>query len=101
MAVHTLLIIDDEQAQRESLAGFLAKKGYQIQQAASAQEAIEIVQRMPVDLLLTDLRMPGMDGRELLQKVKGINPEVEVIVMTAFGSLESAVAAMKEGRWIF
>lgn len=101
MAVHTLLIIDDEQAQRESLAGFLAKKGYQIQQAALAQEAIEIVQRMPVDLLLTDLRMPGMDGRELLQKVKGINPEVEVIVMTAFGSLESAVAAMKEGALDF
>ncbi len=101
MAVHTLLIIDDEQAQRESLAGFLAKKGYQIQQAAFAQEAIEIVQRMPVDLLLTDLRMPGMDGRELLQKVKGINPEVEVIVMTAFGSLESAVAAMKEGALDF
>jgi len=56
---------------------------------------------MPVDLLLTDLRMPGMDGRELLQKVKGINPEVEVIVMTAFGSLESAVAAMKEGALDF
>ncbi len=101
MAVHTLLIIDDEQAQRESLAGFLTKKGYQIRQAASAQEAIEMVQRMPVDLLLTDLRMPGMDGRELLQKVKGINPEVEVIVMTAFGSLESAVAAMKEGALDF
>ena len=101
MAKHTLLIVDDEQAQRESLAGFLSKKGYQIEQAASAEQALDLVRRLPIDLMLTDLRMPAMDGRQLLLRVKQINPEVEVIVMTAFGSLEGAVAAMKEGALDF
>jgi DNA-binding NtrC family response regulator len=101
MAKRTLLLIDDEPAQRESLAGFLLKKGYLVHQAASGQQALELVQRFPIDLVLTDLRMPGMDGRQLLQKIKSLNPEVDVIVMTAFGSLEGAVAAMKEGALDF
>jgi two-component system NtrC family response regulator len=97
MAKHTILIVDDEPAQRQSLAGFLSKKGYTVMQAASGAEALEIVQRHPVDIALSDLRMPEMDGRQLLQAIKTVNPEVSVVLMTAFGNLDQAVAAMKEG----
>ena len=98
---HALLIVDDEQAQRESLAGFLVKKGYTVHQAATGEEALRVVQRTAVDLALTDLRMPTMDGHQLLREIHNLNPEVDVIVMTAFGSLESAVSAMKDGALDF
>ena len=96
-----ILVTEDETAQREMLAGSLTQHNYQVLQAHDAETALGLIQRKEVDLLLTDLRMPGMDGVELLAEVKRINPLLEVIVMTAFGSVESAVKAMQEGAFTF
>ena len=97
MLTHTILIVDDEAVQRDALAGFLKKKGFKVKTASSGLAGLEIVASHPVDLILTDFKMPGMDGLELLGQAKEINPETDVIVMTAFGSIESATQAMKNG----
>ncbi len=97
----TILIVDDEAAQRTALAGFLRKKGYEILQAESAEAALATVQQQVVDLVLSDLRMPGMDGARLLAALKSMNPGLDVIIMTAFGTMEEAVQAMKEGALDF
>lgn len=94
---HTLLVIDDEKTQRETLAGFLKKKGYVIEQADSGIAGLEIVTKNAIDLILTDFKMPGKDGLAVLKETKQINPEIDVIVMTAYGSVESATEAMKAG----
>jgi len=94
---YRILVVDDESAQREALVGFLAKKGYAVHGAATGREAVETVQSRQIDLVLTDLRMPDLGGDAVLQTVKQINPEIDVIVMTAFGTVESATAAMKAG----
>ena len=93
----TVLIVDDEAAQRSALAGFLRKKGYEIIQADSAGQALAAVEQQVVDLVLSDLRMPGMDGSRLLIELKSRNPGLDVIIMTAFGTMEEAVQAMKNG----
>ncbi len=94
---YTILIVDDEATQRNTLAGFLKKKHYVTLQAADGDAALELVRSSAVDLVLSDLRMPKMDGARLLTEIKEINPQIAVIIMTAFGTLEGAVAAMKEG----
>ena len=94
---YMILVVDDEPAQVDALAGFLKKLGYGVRKADSAEKALEIVRSEPVDLVLTDMRMPGMDGVSLVREIKRQNSEIDVIVMTAFGSVESAVEAMKNG----
>jgi two-component system NtrC family response regulator len=97
MPNYNILVVDDEQAQRETLSGFLEKKGYHSLTASSGREAIEKVQSLSVDLILTDLRMPDLDGQEVLKRAKEINPDIDVVVMTAYGSIDSATLAMKAG----
>ena len=97
----SILVVDDEASQRNALAGFLHKKGYEILQADSATAALTLVQQQVVDLVLTDLRMPGMDGARLLGELKTLNPLLDVIIMTAFGTMSEAVGAMKEGALDF
>lgn len=97
MADHTILVVDDEEAQRLALAGFLRKKGYRVLEAASGSQALESARREQVDLILTDYRMPDKDGIRVLEEVKKINPEIDVIIMTAYGTIESAIEAMKVG----
>ncbi|MFB3852565.1 MAG: sigma-54-dependent transcriptional regulator [Vicinamibacterales bacterium] len=97
MAEHLVLVVDDEEAQRKVLAGFLAKRGFEVVQASRAVEALRAVSTRTVDLILTDLKMPGGTGIDLLDGVRQLNPEVPVIVMTAFGTIASAVDAMKRG----
>jgi two-component system NtrC family response regulator len=92
-----ILVVDDEQAQRTVLAGFLQKRGFEVLQAARVESGLAEVASRTVDLILTDLRMPGGGGLDLLEGVRKINPEVPVIVMTAFGTVASAVDAMKRG----
>jgi len=94
-----VLIVDDEAPQREMIGGFLKKQGFGVALAGGGQEALEVIRRGPVDLVLTDLRMPQMSGVELLAEVKKRNPEIPVVVMTAYGSVESAVSAMKAGAY--
>jgi len=97
MPERLILVVDDEQTQRTVLAGFLRKRGFEVLQAASVKDGLAEVAARPVDLVLTDLRMPGRGGLDLLEAVRKINPEVPVIVMTAFGTVASAVDAMKRG----
>ncbi len=94
-----LLIVDDEKGQRELLSGFLAKKGYQVHSASSAEEALEQYHKIFSPVALVDMKMPGMDGLQLLGRLREINPFIQVIVLTAFGSVETAVSAMKAGAF--
>ena len=94
-----ILIADDEQVQREMLEGFLVKQGYGVGIAADGSQALEKFKGGAFDLVLTDYRMPGMDGIQLLKELKRLNPEVMVVVLTAFGTVGTAVAAMKEGAY--
>jgi len=96
-----ILIADDERTQRQMLAGFLAKQGHQVAEAEDGLTARDHVLSHPVDLLLTDMRMPGLSGTELLEAVREINPLIQVIVITAFGTVETAVAAMQNGAFTF
>jgi two-component system NtrC family response regulator len=93
----TLLIIDDEPAQLLALAGFLKKRGYKVEKAESGLAGIEILKKQPIDLIITDFKMPDLTGLEVLTRAKAINPELDVIVMTAFGSIENATQAMRDG----
>jgi len=97
VADRLILVVDDEEAQRRVLAGFLRKRGYDVEAAGDAEEALRVVSSRTVDLVLTDLRMPGRTGAELLEAVRAANPEIPVVVMTAYGTVASAVEAMKRG----
>ncbi|MFH1374491.1 MAG: sigma-54 dependent transcriptional regulator [bacterium] len=94
-----LLIVDDEPGQRDLLSGFLSKKGYETHVAGDANEAMEQYHRVFAPVAVVDMKMPGMDGLQLLTKLREINPFIQVIVLTAFGSVETAVAAMKAGAF--
>ncbi len=97
MGERTILVVDDEDAQRTVLTGFLRKRGFTVVQAGSADAAVAEARVRTLDLVLTDLRMPDRDGLDLLEDLRGINPEVPAIVMTAFGTVKTAVEAMKRG----
>src|SRR3990172_1882930 len=92
-----ILVVDDEATQRELVCGYLKKQGFEVFSAPSAERALELFRREPVELILTDQRMPTLSGLDLLKAAQAINPETSVIVMTAYGNIESAVAAMKAG----
>jgi DNA-binding NtrC family response regulator len=97
MAERLILVVDDEEPQRRVLAGFLRKRGYDVVATGTASEALQVVETRVVDLVLTDLRMPGQDGIALLEAVRAVNPEIPVVVTTAYGTVASAVDAMKRG----
>ncbi len=92
-----IVVVDDEPAQRELIGGFLKKQGHEVFVAPSGAEALAHVRSQQVDLVLSDCRMPGMSGPELLQHIKAVNPEIPLILMTAYGTVETAVQAMKDG----
>jgi DNA-binding NtrC family response regulator len=93
----TILLVDDEEAQRKVLAGFLRKKGFEALACGTVDGALGVAAAHTVDLVLTDLRMPDRGGLELLRELHALNPEIPVIVMTAYGTVASAVEAMKLG----
>jgi len=97
MPERVILVVDDEHAQRTVLSGFLRKRGFEVLQAASVADGLAEVSARTVDLVRKDLRMPGGSGLDLLEGARRINPEVPVVVMTAFGTVASAVDAMKRG----
>ncbi|MBU1139674.1 MAG: response regulator, partial [Proteobacteria bacterium] len=92
-----ILIVDDEAMQRDMLQGFLKKKGYDVLTAPGGKEALQIFSREPVQLVLVDHRMDGMNGDELLEKMKEISPLLRAIMITAFGSVTTAVRVMQLG----
>lgn len=92
----TLLIVDDEKNYLVVLEALLSPEGYEIMTSDKAQDALRLLREADVDLVLTDMKMPGMSGMELLEEAKKIKPEVPVIMMTAYGTIELAVEAMKK-----
>ncbi len=94
-----ILVVDDEAIQRDIVRDILEDQGCEVVAVGSGPEALAYITASPVDVILTDLRMPGMDGVELLETVKQTEPEIVVVVITAYGSVESAVEAMKKGAY--
>jgi DNA-binding NtrC family response regulator len=92
-----LLVVDDEEPQRMMLAKILGRAGFQVVTAADGTEALSSLKDAPFDLMLTDQRMPSMDGLELLERVRRTRPELPIILMTAYGTVSTAVEAMKRG----
>jgi DNA-binding NtrC family response regulator len=92
-----VLIVEDDPAQREMLVGFLRDLGVETEEAENGRRAIDLLDSQPIDLVVTDLRMPGMEGSELLKEIKSQNPEVGVVLVTAFGTVQGAVEALKAG----
>lgn len=99
MTALSVLIIDDEEVQVQSLKTFLSKRGFKIFTANSGEAGLEIIKENNIDITLTDFKMPGWDGLTTLKKIKEVNPEIDVVVMTAFGTIDSAVALMKSGAF--
>ena len=97
----TVLVVDDERSNIESLEKIFLREGMRVLTAPDAKHALELVRTHRVHVVLTDLMMPGTTGLELLRAVKQVAPDVEVVLMTAFGSVEAAVSAMREGAYDF
>jgi len=92
-----IMIVDDEAVVRESLVFWFQKGGHRVKAAASGSQALERLRRRPFDIMFVDIKMPGMNGIALLEKVKTDYPDTSVVIITAYGSIESAVKAMKIG----
>jgi len=92
-----VVVIDDEVNAAQALETLLREDGYEVERANDARSGLQLVEKNAPDVVLTDLRMPGMNGLELLAKVKEIHPETMVIMMTAYGTVKTAVEAMKRG----
>ncbi len=97
MSNETILVIDDEISQRDTMAGFIEKLGFNVLVASSGKEGLDIAREELIDLILTDYRMPDKNGLEVLKEAKELNPLIEVVIITAYGSIEGAVDAMKSG----
>jgi DNA-binding NtrC family response regulator len=93
----TILVVDDEAAQRELLGGFLESRGFTIAVAASAEDALEIIGRDPPDMVLLDVRLPGMSGIEALAEIRKLAERLPILLITAYADLRQAVSAMKGG----
>jgi two-component system NtrC family response regulator len=94
-----ILVVDDEENLRRVLQVQLEGAGYQLHTAADASEALSLLERLPIDLVLTDFRMPGRSGLDLLREIRSRFPSVQAIMMTAFGTVEDAVEAMRAGAY--
>ncbi len=94
-----VLVVDDEEIVRESLSGWLAKDGYTLDTAPDGQAAVDRLRAERWSILLVDLKMPGLDGLQVLEAAKQIQPDVAVVIMTAYATVDTAVAAMKLGAY--
>jgi DNA-binding response OmpR family regulator len=92
-----VLVVDDEQTARDSLADILQLEGCRVQKAANGEQALDCLRQDAYDLMLLDLKMPGMDGLEVLRQAALMAPEMQIILLTAHGSLESAIEALRFG----
>ena len=96
-----ILVVDNEETTRETLLKILEREGYQVLMANDGQAALEIIKEQRVNVIVSDVCMPRMDGNKLLKMAKAICPEVEIILMTGHGKMEMGVEALKEGAFDF
>ncbi|MBW2086187.1 MAG: sigma-54-dependent Fis family transcriptional regulator [Deltaproteobacteria bacterium] len=94
-----IMVVDDELIVRESLSGWLKMDGYEVDTAASADEALELLKKHRYNIMFLDNKMPGMDGLELLDSLKEEEPDMAVVMITAYGSIDTAIRAMKGGAY--
>ncbi len=97
----TVLVVEDDRSNLESLERIFAKEGYRVLCAEGARAALDLLRKQRVHVIVTDLMMPGSSGMDLLKAVKAVSPETEVVLMTAFGTIETAVEAMRAGAYDF
>src|SRR5688572_30004194 len=97
----SVLVVDDEPEMCEMVATGLRRRGFTAEWRADAAEALGLLAHQPFDMVVTDLNMPGVDGISLCTRIAASQPDVPVIVVTAFGSLETAVAAIRAGAYDF
>jgi two-component system, OmpR family, phosphate regulon sensor histidine kinase PhoR len=97
----TILLVDDEKQFRDSSQRLLSRKGYEVMTAENGQRALDLLSKSPVDLILLDLKMPGMGGEEFLQVKTPLYPDIPVVVITGHGSLDVAVDCMRKGAYDF
>jgi DNA-binding NtrC family response regulator len=99
MSSAKILIVDDELIMRESLAGWLERDGYEVIKAESGEECLELLLQTRFDILLVDIKMEGMSGLEVLKHIKENDPDVAIVMITAYGSISTAIEAMKNGAY--
>jgi DNA-binding NtrC family response regulator len=96
-----ILVIDDDKAMRDACFQTLTRQGYQVEVAPNARQGLSTLERTTFDVILLDLVMPDMDGLEALKKIKAMDPEVEVVIITGYGTIQSAVECIKAGAFHF
>src|SRR3989339_1211989 len=92
-----IIVIDDEQGTRDLMSFELGLRGYEVKSACNGEEGLEKVRREQFDLAIMDIKMPKMDGITTLSKIKEVDPEIDVIMATGFGTIETAIESMKKG----
>jgi DNA-binding NtrC family response regulator len=96
-----ILVIDDDKAMRDACFQILSRQGYRVELAAGAKQGLTLLERLSFDTILLDLVMPDMDGLEALKKIRALDPDVEVIIITGYGTIQSAVESIKAGAFHF
>jgi DNA-binding NtrC family response regulator len=99
MSGSTVLIVDDERTLARAIKAFLTESGYEAEVAGDAEQALRLLETMRPDVVFTDVRLPGMDGIELLRRIREFDPSIPVVIMTAHGTIEGAVEAVKLGAF--
>lgn len=94
-----ILVVDDEPIMRKALVGTLTQSGYDVASASNGEEGVEALKARPADIVFSDIRMPRVGGIEFLERIKALNPDTSVVLMTAYGTIENAVEAMKKGAY--
>src|SRR5437773_12437645 len=95
----TILVVDEEEIMREILETLLSREGYDVRVASSGAEGLEMARALPFDAAIVDIMMPGLDGVATLDELKKIDDDLPVLMITAFASVENAIAAMKRGAF--
>jgi DNA-binding NtrC family response regulator len=96
-----VLIVDDEQNIRDGSERILTRVGFEVQKASTGAEALDIIAQQTIEIVLLDLKMPGMDGMEVLARIQELDKPILVIVITGFATVETAIEAMKQGAYDF
>src|SRR5262249_23121608 len=97
----TVLVVEDDRSNLESLERLFSREGYRVLTSGDAKSALEAMRKHRVHVVVTDLMMPGLSGMDLLKAIKTVTPETEVVMMTAYGTVETAVEAMRAGAYDF